>query len=73
MKRFSMLLALSTFYTSVFSQQTGSIKGRVTDIQVAEPLPGATVTIKGTSNVAIANKEGYFTLCAEQRQSATGK
>lgn len=41
--------------------QTGSISGRVTDA-TAQPLPGATVIVKGTTQNAITNPEGRFTL-----------
>ena len=57
-----MLLILGAFHTGLFSQQTGSIKGRVIDVQVNEPLSGATVTLKGTSNSTITSEEGYFSL-----------
>ncbi len=48
------------FHTVVFSQNTGSVNGKVTDKQTKEALPAATVTIKGVSSSVITNNEGYF-------------
>jgi iron complex outermembrane receptor protein len=48
------------FHTVVFSQNTGSVNGKVTDKQTREALPAATVTIKGVSSSVITNNEGYF-------------
>ncbi|WCT14191.1 SusC/RagA family TonB-linked outer membrane protein [Mucilaginibacter jinjuensis] len=41
--------------------QTGAISGRVID-ESNLPLPGATVTLKGTTNSAAADANGYFKL-----------
>jgi len=42
--------------------QLHEIKGRITDLQTSNALPGATVTIKGGSASVSANHEGYFIL-----------
>ncbi len=42
--------------------QAQTIKGNVTDAATGEALPGATVSIKGTSNATATNGEGNFTL-----------
>jgi len=43
------------------NQQQRTISGKVTD-QNGEPLPGATVIIKGTTQGTVANAEGEYTL-----------
>ncbi len=48
------------FHTVVFSQNTGSVNGKVTDKQTKEALPGATIAIKGIPVSLITNNEGYF-------------
>jgi outer membrane receptor for ferrienterochelin and colicins len=54
----SVLLAF--FLLPVFAQTT--LKGRVTDKQTGQPLTGATVTVKGTSNSAVTDENGDFAL-----------
>ncbi len=48
------------FHTVVFSQNTGSISGKITNKQTNEALPGATIAIKGIPVSLITNNEGYF-------------
>lgn len=57
-----MLLSviLAFFLLPVFAQTT--LKGRVTDKQTGQPLTGATVTVKGTSNSAVTDENGAFAL-----------
>ncbi len=62
MRKFVLFIILSAFYTVLFSQKTSSVNGRVTDKQTGESLPGATVTIKGTSTSVITSTEGYYSL-----------
>src|SRR5205809_3353401 len=62
MKKLLLPLLLISFHTVLFSQTTGSIKGKITDKQTNAPLPGATVTVKGSLNAVINNNEGYFKL-----------
>src|SRR5947208_1925561 len=52
---------LFMFLCSRVMAQTGSITGRITD-ESDLPLPGATVTLKGTNNNALADANGYFKL-----------
>jgi TonB-linked SusC/RagA family outer membrane protein len=42
-------------------QQQNVIKGKVTD-QTGAPLPGASVIVKGTTNGAVTNADGLYTL-----------
>ena len=49
-------------FHNVLLSQSGSVHGKITDKQTNEPLPGATVAIKGISTSVITNSEGYYTL-----------
>lgn len=60
MRKISLLILVSLFQTVLFSQTTGTLSGKITNNQTDEALPGATVTIKGSSIFAITNNEGYF-------------
>ncbi|MEJ7675197.1 MAG: carboxypeptidase-like regulatory domain-containing protein [Chitinophagaceae bacterium] len=60
MRKISLLILVSLFQTVLFSQTTGTISGKITNKQTNEALPGATVTIKGSSISTITNNEGYF-------------
>lgn len=51
--------------------QTGTLSGKVTDRQTGEPLPGATVAVKGSSAMVITNNEGYYTLSSVPAGSIT--
>src|SRR6188768_3902890 len=53
-------LLFSIIPSIIFSQSIGSIGGKITDKQTNGPLPGATVTIKGTQASTVTNNEGYF-------------
>lgn len=46
----------------VLMAQAGTLKGKVTNRQTAEALPGATVQLKGSSAMVITDNEGYYTL-----------
>ncbi len=45
--------------------QTMDVTGRVTD-ESGNPVPGATVTVKGTQQAAVANENGYYTIKAKK-------
>lgn len=59
--KFQILLFVM-FFLSVFSSwgQQRTISGMVTDAGNGEPLPGTTVTIKGTLSGTITDQEGKF-------------
>ncbi|HET6568413.1 MAG TPA: TonB-dependent receptor, partial [Rhodothermales bacterium] len=42
--------------------QSGKIAGRVTDGGTGEPLPGVAVTIEGTTQGALTDVDGYYTI-----------
>lgn len=54
---FSLLIAA---FTAAFAQQSsGNIKGKVTDAE-GNPLPGASITVKGTTQKAVSTLSGDF-------------
>ena len=60
MRKTLLPLLLVIFSNLSFSQDNGSVRGKVTDKQTNEALPGATVSIKGTAISAVTNNEGNF-------------
>ena len=54
------LFLLTTCFA--FAQNSGSVTGRVIDVQSQLPLEGATVLIEGTTLGVITDAEGYFNL-----------
>ncbi len=61
-KNYLMKLMLSCIFLMsaiVASAQTGSISGRVVD-ETNQPLPGASVTIKGTTKSTSTDVKGYY-------------
>lgn len=58
--KYLLLLCFTAFSLTTYAQ-TGSISGKVTD-ETGQPLPGATVFIKGTNTNAIAGLDGSFKL-----------
>ena len=60
MKKILLPLLLVFFSNLSFSQNNGSVNGRVTDKQTNEALLGATVSIKGTTISKVTDNEGNF-------------
>jgi TonB-linked SusC/RagA family outer membrane protein len=58
--RYSFLLFFMLLCSAVMAQ-TGSITGRIID-EENQPLPGATVSVKGTTVAAATDANGYFRL-----------
>lgn len=52
-----LLLTLTTM-----AVMADNVKGRITDRQTGEPLPGATVQVEGTAQGAVSNVDGLYTL-----------
>lgn len=46
------------------AQQTAKIKGKVLDARTGEPVIGANVVVKGTTNGSITNFDGEYELTA---------
>ncbi|MGW8317339.1 MAG: carboxypeptidase-like regulatory domain-containing protein, partial [Bacteroidales bacterium] len=57
-----LLLAMTGISIPVFSQQTGTISGRVKDADNGEYLPGAAIYLDGTKFATISDVEGNFIL-----------
>ncbi len=58
--KYVLLLCFTAFSLTTYAQ-TGSISGKVTD-ETGQPLPGATIYIKGTNQHAVAGPDGSFKL-----------
>ena len=59
--RFTIMLTLLMGYC-VAAQNSGSVTGRVIDLQSQLPLAGATVLVEGTTIGVITDAQGYFNL-----------
>lgn len=59
---FSLLIFLSFFAFQSFAQGSVTVSGVITDGEDAQPLIGATVMEKGTTNGTIADLDGKYTL-----------
>lgn len=58
-----LILALFiTFYSSKALAQTGSITGEVSDFETGESLPGASITVQGTTIGTSTDVDGRYTL-----------
>ncbi len=65
LKSFVALLAMMLFVIQVSAQSGLTIKGKVVDAATKEGLPGAAVTVKGTSTGTVTDVDGEFTLKLE--------
>ncbi|HEY9533548.1 MAG TPA: carboxypeptidase-like regulatory domain-containing protein, partial [Mucilaginibacter sp.] len=63
MRKFLLILFISVFTTGAFAQD-GVITGKLLDAQTKEPLIGATIGVKGTTNATSASLTGSFKLSA---------
>ena len=61
MKNIILVISLLLF-NIIFSQNTGTINGRIIDIKSQLPLEGATIILSGTTYGTVTNNEGYFFL-----------
>lgn len=57
-----LLAVLVIQQTSLKAQTSGAVSGNVTDTDTKQPLPGATIFIKGTTNGTITDIYGDYTL-----------
>lgn len=62
LKKISILLVLSIFFSHYSFSQYKIIEGEIIDTQLKEPLPFATIGIKGTTLGTASNGEGRFLL-----------
>jgi hypothetical protein len=56
-----LLISFFVFHL-VYSQTSGSLTGRIFDIQSQLPLEGATLLLEGTTFGTVTDSEGYFKL-----------
>ena len=70
--RYDFLKKFTTFILSMFviflSAQTIDVSGKVVEKQTNDPLPGATILIKGSSNGVTSDFDGNFVIKADQGQ-----
>ncbi|MES2427842.1 MAG: TonB-dependent receptor [Bacteroidota bacterium] len=65
MRKLLLILFIGLFTTGVVFAQDGSVvRGKLLDAQTKEPLIGATVTVKGTTNAIAAALDGSFKITA---------
>ena len=57
-----LLLGLLLMVTTSAFAQNITVKGKVTDAQTNEGIPGANVVVKGTTNGTITDPDGNYTL-----------
>ena len=62
------VLLLQCFYLNAYSQSL-KVTGKVTNKSTKEPLPGATVTIKGSRVTAVTGVDGNFSITAPKSGS----
>ena len=63
MKKIYFLLTMSLLLTVAAWSQAVKVTGQVKNVQ-GEPVPFATVTVKGTSDAVSADQNGTFTITA---------
>lgn len=56
----TLFLLLISFLCLPSAAQTGTLQGRVVDAVTGEPLPGASVSLVGTTRGAITDEDGHF-------------
>ena len=59
---FILILFISAMQVNVVQAESSKIRGKVTDINSGDPLPGANIIIKGTALGASANMDGEFVI-----------
>jgi TonB-linked SusC/RagA family outer membrane protein len=57
-----LALCFLSFAAGSAMAQTGTIKGKITDKQTGETLPGATIVVEGTAHGAAADVNGNYTI-----------
>lgn len=53
------------FYAMNLFSDKGEVSGRVTDAKTGDPLPGANVQVKGTTQGVITDEDGHYSLTVE--------
>jgi len=60
-----LFFAFAAMFTIAASAQQGSVSGVITDAEDGEPLPGASVLIKGTAQGTTTDIDGKFSISVE--------
>jgi len=55
-------LLILSFFPLLVSAQTGNIRGKVVDVESGESILGATIMVVGSSNGAVSDGDGEFTI-----------
>lgn len=64
LKKYLLSAVFFLAWLPLFGQGPGSITGRVISSDDQQPLPGATIMVKGTNRVTISDADGKYTLQA---------
>ncbi|WP_223816121.1 SusC/RagA family TonB-linked outer membrane protein [Adhaeribacter rhizoryzae] len=64
MKRVLLLLFCLFTVNLLYAQENITVTGKVTDAGTGDPLPGATVQVKGTTSGGVADVSGTYTVSA---------
>jgi TonB-linked SusC/RagA family outer membrane protein len=64
LKKLSLIVVLFNFSTGIVLSQQITVKGKVNDLS-GNPLPGATVQVKGSTTGTITDYDGNFVLSAD--------
>lgn len=65
MKKTFTLLFLILFCSGILLAQEKEIRGKITSVEDGQPLPGVSITIKGTSNGTSTNPQGEYAIRAQ--------
>ncbi|HKJ43092.1 MAG TPA: SusC/RagA family TonB-linked outer membrane protein, partial [Sunxiuqinia sp.] len=61
-----LLMILGLLVTQFTFAQEISLSGKITDSDTGDPIPGATVVVKGTTNGTVSDFDGNYTLKVEK-------
>ncbi|GAA4091366.1 TonB-dependent receptor [Mucilaginibacter panaciglaebae] len=65
MRKLLLILFIGLFTTGAVFAQSGTVRGKLLDAQTKEPLIGATVGVKGTTNGVAVSLDGSFKIIAD--------
>jgi len=68
MKKLLLFILVFCFGGTILIAQTMQITGKVTSKEDGLPIPGVSVTVKGTTSGTVTNVEGDFTLTVPEKQ-----
>lgn len=68
LQRFSLVLVMLLASTMLFAQQR-TVTGVISNEETKEPIPGVTVSVKGTDRVTTTNEQGRFSILVSGNES----